>query len=153
MKLPVALPLAGVLDSSLEQLAAILIPIALLSLATTIVVSAIYFHNRRREMWHQTARLALEKGQPIPPLPDVEQHERRITTPPREQAANDIRAGLICIGVGAALYLFLGALIGPAFAYIGAIPGFVGIALLLFGFARLFAERKNSTTDDRPPQP
>lgn len=152
MKLPLALSLAGVLDSSLEQLTAIIIPIAVLSLATTIVVSAIYFHNRRREMWHQTARIALEKGQPIPEPPDHE-HERKTTATPREQAANDVRAGLICVGVGAALYLFLGALIGPAFAYIGAIPGFVGVALLLFGFARLFTERKTAPDNDRPAQP
>ena len=151
MKPLLNLPLAGVLDSSLQQLAAILIPIAVLSLATTIVVSAIYFHNRRREMWHQTARLALEKGQPIPEPPDHE-HERKTPTSPGQEAANDIRAGLICIAAGAGIYLFLGALIGPAFAYVGAIPGFVGLALLLFGLARLFANRKQSADNDRSPQ-
>jgi hypothetical protein len=133
---------------SVNQLA-LIIPIVVLILGTVIVVAGMITHNRNRQMWHETARLALEKGQPLPPL-----HEDR--EPKRSQkwgdASDDIRAGLICIAVGAALYLFLGSFIGGGLGYVGAIPGFIGIALLLFGVVRLLTERKSSSNDDRPSQ-
>ena len=84
--------------------------------------------QRRHELWHETARVALEKGQPLPPMPaDV------APSPEQAMPTNDIRTGLILIAGGAGLYLFLGSLISRSMGYVGAIPGFIGVALLLFG--------------------
>ena len=62
-----------------------------------------YFHHRRQALWHETARIALEKGQPLPPLPNDEPAQSH------EDKKNDFRGGLVLIAVGAGLYLFLAA--------------------------------------------
>jgi hypothetical protein len=96
-----------------------------------------YFHNRRTEQWHQTARLALEKGQPLPTPPAADAESRN---PPR-QAGDDVRSGLILIAVGIGLYVFLAHFISPGLGAVGAIPGFIGVAFLLYGGACLFFGR------------
>lgn len=127
---------------------AILIPVAGMIFAGVIIVCTMYYNNRRRELWHETARLALEKGQPLPALPnDDEPHRRR-----HDDRGNDIRDGLICIGVGLGLYLFLGSFIGRSLGYVGAIPGFIGVALLLHGVFAAFTRRKNPDHDTLPPR-
>lgn len=130
---------------------AILVPLAGMIFAGVVIVTGKYFANRRREMWHQTVRLALEKGQPLPTLPedDLERHgqEKRSNS-----AANDIRAGLIAMATGVGLYVFLGAVASSEVGYVGAIPGFIGVALLLSGLGRLLFAKKESGSDSRPPQ-
>jgi Domain of unknown function (DUF6249) len=99
--------------------------------------------QRRHELWHETARVALEKGQPLPPMPaDV--------APPSEPAkpANDIRSGLILVAVGAGLYVFLGSLVNRSMGYVGAIPGFIGMALLFFGLLNR-SSKSNPPPSDR----
>ena len=96
-----------------------------------------YFHHRRQALWHETARIALEKGQPLPPLQDQE------TSPPREHKNNDFRAGLVLVAVGAGLYLFLSAILGRSFGLVGAIPGFIGVALLLYALLKALFSRKD----------
>ncbi len=144
------------LDSLAQHLAAvnlepwsiaILIPVAGMIFAGVIIVSTMYYNNRRRELWHETARLALEKGQPLPALPSDDAPPRRR----HEERGNDIRDGLICIGVGLGLYLFLGGLVGQSLGYVGAIPGFIGVALLLHGLFTAFTKRKNPDNDALPP--
>ena len=97
--------------------------------------------HRRQQLWHETARIALEKGQPLPPMP------ADFAPPPSQppKPANDIRSGLVLIAVGAGLYLFLGALVSKSMGYVGAIPGFIGIALLLFGLLN-----RNSKSNQPP---
>lgn len=99
---------------------------------------AMYFHHRRTEQWHQTARLALEKGQPLPTPPPEESEPKD----PRREAADDIRSGLILIAVGLGLYLFLSHFVSHGLGAVGAIPGFIGIAMLLFGTARLLSGQR-----------
>ena len=141
-------PIAGLINFNLPELVAVLIPIAGIILAGVVVVCAMYFRHRRREMWHQTARLALEKGQPIPPQPAGEVRLQFRA----ERERNDVRAGLILIAVGAGIYLFLRTGGDSRLGIVGAIPGFIGVALLLNGlFASLSAKGKNPS-DDRPPQ-
>lgn len=140
-------PLADWLNVDLGSLIPIVIPLAVFVLAGVIVVSAMYFHNRRREMWHQTARLALEKGQPLPPLDDAPP----VRPPSRDTGWNDVRAGLICMATGLGLFLFLGTFIGRGLGYVGAIPGFVGVALLLTGLFRMMGSKKRSVTDPGSP--
>jgi hypothetical protein len=104
-----------------------------------------YFHHRRQALWHETAKIALEKGQPIPPLQEQE------TSPAYVRKDNDFRSGLVLIAVGAGLYFFLGAIIGPAFGLLGAIPGFIGVALLLYALLNVLFGRKDKPTADRQP--
>jgi len=134
---------------NLGESASVIIPLAALILGGVIVVSALYFHNRRRELWHQTARLALEKGQPLPILPDDDTPRSADSG----SAANDIRAGLVLIAVGVGLYLFLGNFISRALGYVGAIPGFIGVALLLFGTVRALTQSKKTSHKEHSAQP
>jgi len=117
----------------------------------TIVIAALGIifgtrHNERRQaMWHETARIALEKGQPLPPLPD---DMRGVATEDRPR--NDFRAGLILFGVGAGIYLFFTSFGLHNLRFAGAIPGFIGVALLLYATLNtLLAKRP----DDRSPRP
>jgi len=109
-------------------------------LTIVVIIGGLIIAHHRQKLWHDTARLALEKGQPLPAREEE-------TAPPRPQSdgtSRDLRAGLILVACGLSLYLFLGALLGPALALIGAIPGFIGVALLLFGGLSLLFKRKDS---------
>lgn len=137
--------LADIFGFSIGQLTGLLIPIAGIVLAGVITVCGMYFHNRRREMWHETARIALEKGQPLPPLgPEQSEADEK----PKDRDANhDVRGGLVLIAVGAGLWMmFTG--IAPGLRYIGAIPGFIGVALLLYALLAAMFRRKPT----QPPQ-
>jgi hypothetical protein len=100
--------------------------------AIVAMVSGIWFAQRRQQMWHETARVALEKGQPLPPALD---DDGKAVEPKKHNRYSDIRTGLILIAVGGGLYLFFDGLGGSKFAFVGAIPGFIGVALLLYGLA------------------
>lgn len=139
--------LAGIFGFSVGEISGIFIPIAALVLAGVVAVSGMYFHNRRREMWHETARIALEKGQPLPPFnhddEDAEKH-------PKDREANhDIRGGMVLIAVGAGLWLMLGG-ISHNLRYIGAIPGFIGVALLLYALLSAMFGKKTPPQDTPP---
>jgi hypothetical protein len=114
-------------------------------IAVVAIVGGLITANRRQAMWHETARVALEKGLPMPKSPDevdTEQEEKQST-------GGDIRAGLILIAVGGGLYLFLNSIGGAKIGYVGAIPGFIGVALLLFGLLSLTFKRKDPPPADR----
>jgi Domain of unknown function (DUF6249) len=131
---------ADLFGLSIAQLTGILIPIAGIVLAGVIVVSGMYFHNRRREMWHETARIALEKGQPVPPL-DPADREDEHEDARRGPTHHDIRGGMILIAVGAGLWLMFGSL-AEKLRFIGAIPAFIGVALLLYALlAKIFGPK------------
>lgn len=121
-----------------------LIALSLIFLAAIIVVSMQFFRNRDREMWHQTARLAIEKGQPVPPMPMPEPLSR----PASYSGPRDIRSGLILIAVGAGLALFLGQQNAPRLGYVGAIPGFIGAALLFHGLIHTLTRKPTLLPDD-----
>lgn len=111
-----------------------------------------YFHHRRQALWHETAKIALEKGQPLPPLQDQETSPSWETSKSRENKDNDFRSGLVLIAVGAGLYFFLTALVGRGLGLVGAIPGFIGVALLLYALLNALFGRKEKPSADRPPQ-
>lgn len=94
------------------------------------IVGGLIIAHHRQKQWHETARLALEKGQPLPAQLDEapQSQPRQRTDGPRR----DLRTGLVLIAVGAGLYFFLGTLVGPALGRVGAIPGFIGVALVFF---------------------
>jgi hypothetical protein len=111
--------------------------------AFIIVLGAIkqYFRWKHTQLWHETARLALEKGQPLPksPLDNTSGCDRGLG------AWRDIRCGLIWIAVGVALYYAL-----PSGNNVwAAIPFFVGVAKLLFGLFSLFLSDKSPDPQDR----
>ena len=116
----------------------LVLAIAGIVLAGVIVVTALYFQHQRQKLWHETARVALEKGQPLPPGgPDG--HDS-LGQPRRADGRHDLRAGLILLGVGAGLFMFF-----PRQAnFIGAIPAFVGVALLIYAAIAAIAGRRQN---------
>ena len=136
-------PLLGSLEGTWIAVIAI---IGGILIAVVTIIGGLLIANRRQAMWHETARVALEKGQPLPRMPDEDDEEK----PAKNEAGGDIRAGLILIAVGAGLYVFLGSMGGSRIGYVGAIPGFIGVALLLFGLLSLVFKRKNPPPPDRP---
>jgi len=101
--------------------------------------------QRRQELWHETARLALEKGQPLPSPLAGEDAPGQAKTPP-----NDFRTGLIMLATGAGLYLFFLEFMGGWLRFIGAIPGFIGVALLLYATLQFIFTRKDPPPAARP---
>jgi len=107
-------------------------------MGAVIVVAALYFQNQKRQQWHETARLALEKGQPVPPLPKSDE-ELELTPPPGASLAEweamrrarsrrgGLKGGLILIAVGAGMFIMMGTDAGRP----GAIPALVGVALIV----------------------
>ena len=114
-------------------------------LTIVIIVGGLLFANRRQQLWHETARLALEKGQPLPAALD----ETAETREPYK-SGNDIRTGLILIATGVGLCLFLNALVGRGLAYVGAIPGLIGSALLLYGLLSAASKRNDPPPPSQP---
>lgn len=118
-----------------------------LLVAVVTIVGGLITANRRQAMWHETARIALEKGQPVPKTPDDGEAEDEKE---KQREGSDVRSGLILIAVGAGLYFFLNALGGAKIGYVGAIPGFIGVALFVFGMITLGFKRKDPPPSDRP---
>ena len=140
-----SLPFAGIVGLGASELLVIaLVLVMMIVLPITVVAIALFFKHRQQHLWHETARLALEKGQPLPapaagsfPAPGDARTGR-----------NDVRTGLILIAVGIGIAVFFRSVGSRDASGIGAIPGFIGIALLLFG---LFSRQK-SPTDNHPPR-
>ena len=138
-----------------------LIPITLFFVALIIIVAGQYFKNQSRKMWHETARIALEKGQPVP----VPQSEipPRITEAlgkqleSRPSGSGDVKAALILIAIAAGLYFGLNDFRGefrPMPSFLFYIPGFIGVALLLNALITFLTRRKNpeKPTSSLPPK-
>ena len=148
--------LATTLNSG--QILTLIIAIGGLLVGGVAAVSAIYFHHRKNQMWHETARIALEKGQPVPPMP-LRDEELALRPPPgvgyadwhkarlEESRTHAFRGGLVLIGVGLGLHLML----GPG-NMIGAIPGLVGVALIINAVLERFTAGRDAKSESRPPQ-
>ncbi len=119
-------------------------------------VAKVIGRTQQEKMRLEVMRVAIERGQPIPaealrPTPDEDpagaenalKFHAQISAGSAgaqwNSSRNDIRSGLICIGVGAGLFMMFEALNGGHFGplegarWIGAIPGFIGVALLING--------------------
>lgn len=126
------------------------IPVAGMILGGVMGITAMYFRHQQSRLWHETARIALEKGQPLPDFPD----EKRIgrSKSPDRLNSHDLRAGLILLGVGAGIYVFFVTVGAEEARFIGAIPGFIGVALLLHALLTALLPKNRPAPDDRPPQ-
>jgi hypothetical protein len=127
----------------------LLITLGALALPATIVIAVLYFRNQQQRMWHETARLALDKGQPVPVeiLPDTDNAEKG-NTPTRVH--RDVKAGLILIAVAAGMYFGSKELGSMKHASMGVyIPGFIGVALLVNAAITGLTSQKH----DDPPKP
>ncbi len=106
--------------------------------AAVAIIFGVSYAKKEQELWHETARIAIEKGQPVPPGPsEIKSGGKR----------NDIRVGLILIAVGLGVYLFLYAVVGSRLANVGTIPGLIGVAL--FGYGIVEAAFKKNRIDSK----
>ena len=120
------LPLAAVFELSSTTIG-FLTTLAAITAGATITVSSLYFQHQRKRLWHETARIALEKGQPVPSTSP----EKKTDRPRQDLNQHDLRAGLILMAAGAGIFAFFNELTGTRLAFLGAIPGFIGVALVL----------------------
>ena len=144
---------------------ALLIPIAAMTLAGVIVVAGLIFKYHQRRLWHETARAAIEKGQPLPPYPGAQKdetekswHEFALSLMAahhhcrRPRWRRDLRGGLVLLAIGLAVYFARPPDWTPGWNLAIYIPGFIGAALLLSAlFSALFSS-KETEADTRPPQ-
>jgi len=138
-------PLAGILGLGGAEIGFMFALVGML-FGGVMGIAGMYFHHQRQKLWHDTARIALEKGQPIPPRDgDYEDDEKSPGI--KSRANHDVRGGLVLIAVGAGLWLTLSGIAGNL-RYVGAIPGFIGVALLLYALLAAIFGRKNE-----PPRP
>jgi hypothetical protein len=115
----------------------ILVPLFLFSFLTAIIIVPAILRYRDRARLHETMRIAIERGEPMPPeLIESLQKGWRTTSPYR-----DLRRAVIFIGVGLGLIAMgfaLGQFAGPEAMYgtmsAGMIPGFIGLGFLLLWF-------------------
>jgi len=112
----------------------ILVPIAFFAMIAAIVVGPSYLRSREREKLQETLRIAIEKGQPIPPEV-IESMTQGARLPP--SPARDLRRGIIWLGVAGGIAA-MGFVIGfaePDATYpmlgVAALPAFIGLAFLV----------------------
>ncbi|MBL9203608.1 MAG: hypothetical protein JNN01_00880 [Opitutaceae bacterium] len=118
-----------------------------LVIALVLPALAMYLRYRRRELWHQTARTALEKGQP---LPSPEESVGTTAGARTQRWLRDVRTGMILLAVAGGLWLFLAlADHRPSpYRFIAAIPGFVGLALILHAWLVARLDRRQDQPRD-----
>jgi hypothetical protein len=121
---------------STEQLA-VFIPIVLFVSVFTFLVFAVWFGTRQkeREAFYKSEtlrRITEASSEGAKAAMDLLREEERLK---RIKAREGIKiGGVINVGVGIGLVIFLWVLIGPKVAFCGLIPGFVGIALLTYAY-------------------
>ena len=111
--------------------------LAFLALPLGIVALVLVFRHRRQKLVHETMRLMIEKGLPVPP-------ELINPPPPAKPPKSDLRRGLIWLGLG------LGLLAGMRITFDGEgpwalalIPAFVGAAYLICWIVGVMRERQS----------
>jgi Domain of unknown function (DUF6249) len=117
----------------------ILIPLGFFAMITAIVVVPAVLKSRERQKMAEAIRVALERGQPMPPelIDAMSSNVREPKLPPSPQ--RDLRTGIIWVGVSLGL-VALGLIVGmeepdASYWFVGfaAFPGFVGLAYIILG--------------------
>ncbi len=120
-----SLALAGEESKVAAELAPVLVTGTTFAGSALIVAIVFYARNRMAHLRHETIRLALEKGQPLPPA--LLESPRRGPDPTR-----DLRWGLMLLGLGLGLGLFLFTLPDAREASgVGLIPALLGAGYLV----------------------
>lgn len=109
-------------------------PLAFFSCVAAIVIVPRYFKSKEREEMQATIRAAIEKGQPLPPEL-ITAMTRNVQM--RPSSSSDLRAAIVWLawGLGIAGFFVAGSYEWSEemypLAYIGAVPGFIGLAYLI----------------------
>jgi len=103
-----------------EVLLAVLGMLISFSLPLILVGMILWFKHRKLKMTHDAIARFAEKGLPVPP---------ELLAPPPSNWRAGLRGGLVLLGLGIALAVFLGEVDGPW--SIGLIPALMGLGLLI----------------------
>jgi|SRR5581483_2849366 len=129
-----------------HEITGLLFFFVVMTAGAVISITALYFHHQRQRLWHDTARLAMEKGQPMPPAPSsweepaavmkavAEAKLNKQGRPRRPRWIRDLRGGLVMLATGAGVYLTFARDFDRhnGVVMLGAyIPAFIGAALIL----------------------
>ena len=117
-----------------EALVAMLGMVVSFGLPVLLVGMILWFKQRKLRMIHETVLRLAEKGLPVPP---------ELLVPPSNRRAG-LRGGLVLVGLGVALSVFLEEVGAPW--SIGLIPGLMGLGLLIAAWVE-------SRSDGRPINP
>ena len=118
----------------------ILIPLAFFGMIVALVIVPRYFKSLERQKMADTLRVAIEKGQPLPPeiVEAMSSNVRTPGLPPSPQ--RDLRTGIIWLGIGVGLAALGGAVSFEEpdalifFLGLAAFPVFIGLAFVLLSF-------------------
>jgi hypothetical protein len=128
-----------------------IIPAGGMLVGLVMVAMGAHFRNEEDKRRHETARLAIEKGQPIPVFAELgtPSYPR---APQQKSWLGLLIGGLINVAVGIGLFFMLESIPGAYVArWCGAIPGLVGVALLLSALIVGLSSRTQSDAGARPP--
>jgi hypothetical protein len=107
-----------------SQIEEVVIPLAAFVMVVGIIALGVTQRLKRARILHETIRIMIEKGQPIPP-------ELLQPQEPRRGPRSDLRRGLVFIGIGIALlFMFFGHGDGML-RWVGLIPLLMGVAFLI----------------------
>ncbi len=112
--------------------------VALFTMVVAIIVVVQTFRLRRQKLVHETMRLMIEKGLPVPP-------ELINPPPPVKPPKSDLRRGLIWLALGMGLIVLLNK-VGdePGVWAVGLTPALIGAAYLLCWLIGLSRERRQA---------
>ena len=117
----------------------VLVPLAFFAMIAGIFIAPRYFKSQERQKMAETLRVAIEKGQPLPPevIDAMSSNVRSPALSPSPQ--RDLRTGIIWLGVGIG-FAALGLVISfeepdALFPCLGiaAFPVFIGLAFIALG--------------------
>ena len=111
----------------------VMIPIVAIIMGVGIGMLRLWLDYRNRrdlfQMHHAERMAAIEKGIELPPLPPqfFQGYQRSAGDP-----TGSLRAGLVLVFLGAAIFFALYSAVGSDIAPWGLVPGSIGVALLLY---------------------
>src|ERR1017187_2061105 len=115
----------------------LLVPIVAIASPFIMIIFAIWFGTRKkeREAFYKSEtlrRITESSGEGAKAAIELMREEERLK---RIKTREGLKiGGVVNLGVGVGLVIFLWALVGPKVALCGLIPGLIGVALLIYGF-------------------
>jgi hypothetical protein len=141
-----------ILAGSFPQFNAVLmIPVAAMIFALLVIGIGSYFRSKEDQRRHETARLALEKGQPIPGFAESWLRSESCNGGQKSWIGLMV-GGMINVAVGIGLYFMLCSIPGAYVArFCAFIPGLIGVALLACALIVALSSRNKSDAGGPPP--